>query len=159
MGPAVRIGVSLSALALCAGVAAAWLQPRGERGHVPAVGMTVGELPPPNWVAIGAESTERRDERRSGLILRHQALHMNEVERPTSLRSLGAGHVLIYASAPELRQKVDDVLDGRIPLSRGLEATFAIGRLVPADIVRLGPDGRVREIETVRVTFVAFTIP
>jgi hypothetical protein len=152
-----RTGSFLTALALLAGVATWWFERRGD-GHAPVeVGTAVKDIAPPDWVARSAEVGIRRDERDSGLILKHQVLHMAAVERPKTIGSIGPGKVLVYTSAPELEERLNEVLDGRIPLKRGTEATFALGRLVSAQLVRISADGHVASVEDVRVTFVSFS--
>ncbi len=153
----VRTGGFLTALALLAGVGAWWFDRRGGDLDAITIGTAIKDVVPPDWVARSAEVGIRRDERDSGLILKHQVLHMSGVEHPKSVGSVGPGKVLVYTNAPELEERVGDVLDGRIPLKRGAEATFALGRLVNARLVRISPDGRVSSIEDARVTFVTFS--
>jgi hypothetical protein len=125
----------------------------------PAVGMRTSELPPPSFVAREASVSTRRDERASGLVFHHRLLRLEAVTRTGPMSMIPAGSALVYAGGPELEDRVQAVLDGRVPVERGLEATFAVGRLVPAEIVRIGPDGRVASIESTRVAFVSITLP
>lgn len=128
------------------------------KANVPAIaiGTPAANLPLPEYVAMKASVDVRRDQRSSGLVLKHDVLRLTRVSRPTSIRLRGG--TLIYTKASELEGKIDDVLDGRIPVSNGLEAYFAIGRLAPVTIVRLDEQGRVASVEDTRASFVAFTV-
>lgn len=120
------------------------------------VGMDRKDLPAPDWVARSVTIGIREDERREGLTINHRVLTMRGVERPQ--RVIGTTASLVYTDASELKSRVNNVLDGTVSVRPGSEATFAIGRLVAARIVRLGADGRVRDVEDARVAFVNFTI-
>lgn len=120
------------------------------------IGMDRKDLPPADWMARSVSVGTRVDERREGLTINHRVLEMRSVERPA--RVIAAGSALVYTDAPELQEKVNDVLDGRVFVKPGSDSLFAIGRLVAARIVRIGADGRVRSVEDVRVSFVGFNI-
>lgn len=121
-----------------------------------AVGAPASVLPVPDYVASDAVMDVRLDERKSGLLIKHQLLRLEKVSHGDPLRL--RGDTLIYTNSAELRQRLDDVLDGRVPVENGLEATFAVGKLAPATIVRLDQKGRVETVEDIRAAFVAFTI-
>lgn len=125
----------------------------------PAVGMRTSELPPPSFIARAASVSTRRDERDSGLVFHHRLLRLEAVAKTGPMAMIPAGSALVYSGGRELDDRVRAVLDGSTPVERGLEATFAVGRLVPAEIVRIGPDGRVASIESARVAFVSMTLP
>ncbi len=143
------------AVLVAAGAALAWAT-WGRGGRDIRVGAMLATLPTPDYVAADATIEIRRDQRSSGLILKHEVLKMTKVSRPTGIRL--RGDTLIYTDIAELEHRIDDALDGRVPVLNGLEATFAIGRLAPAKIVRLDTNGRVTSVEDVRATFVAFTL-
>lgn len=149
-----------SAFVVAMAVAAAavqWSEPLGRDPRTAIeIGMPSRLLPAPNYVAIDASMHIREDLRESGLILKHQLLRMQKVSRGDGV--LLHGDTLIYTDVPELRARIDDVLEGRIPVRNGLEAVFAVGKLAPARIVRLNAAGRVESVEDVRASFVAFTI-
>jgi hypothetical protein len=121
-----------------------------------AVGMRGDQLPQPDWIAKSTSIDVRNDERREGLLLRHRVLELMSVAFPPP-RVRPAGSTLVFTDAPELQSKVNDVLERRIPVAPRTEATFAIGRLVHATLVRLDGDGRVASIDTVNVSFVRLT--
>jgi hypothetical protein len=127
--------------------------PREELAIV--VGMDRSDLPRPDWVAKKAEIGIRADERREGLTINHRVLVLHEAERPQ--RVLSSSSTLVYTPATELEGRVNDVIDGTIPVNPGMEAMFAIGRLVEARIVRLDGQGKVRAVEDARVSFVTVT--
>jgi hypothetical protein len=118
------------------------------------IGMDRRAVPTPNWIARQATIGTREDIRREGALILHKVLQMRHLQRPPKV--LQANTTLIYADADELLSRVDDALDGRVPVKPGTDALFALGRLVPVRIVRLGADGRVRSVEDARVSFVGF---
>ncbi len=120
------------------------------------VGMDAKELPPPNWIARSADIGVRWDERRQGLLLKHQVLQLKSVDYPPA-RLRPGGSTMIFTDSSELQERVNDVLEGRIPVNPGADGTFAVGRLVGATLVRLDATGHVRAVEDVRVSFVALT--
>ncbi|MBL9148254.1 MAG: hypothetical protein JNM94_06110 [Phycisphaerae bacterium] len=154
--PTIVLTAFAAAMAIAVGVAI--VVPYGQRDPLAAVavGAPASVLPTPDYVARDAAMDVRLDERKSGLLIKHQLLRLEKVSHGDPLRL--RGDTLIYTESPELRRRLDDVLDGRIPLDRGLEATFAVGKLAPATIIRLDQSGRVEKVEDIRAAFVAFTI-
>jgi hypothetical protein len=120
-----------------------------------AIGMDRREVPRPAWIARQASIGTREDIRREGALILHKVLQMRHLERPPKV--LQANTTLIYAETDALLARVDDALDGRVEVKPGIDALFALGRLAPVRLVRLGPDGRVRSVEDARVSFVGFS--
>lgn len=118
-------------------------------------GMDRTEIPRPDWVVKSASIGRRADERREGLTINHRVLELRAAVRPE--RVLPGGSTLIYTPHPELEEKVNGVLDGDTPVSPGMEAMFAIGRLADVRMVRLDGQGKVASIEDARVSFVTVT--
>lgn len=164
MGRARRLIMTVASFAvLVAGLAAVatWsTEPVGttkrERWLSVEVGMDAKELPAPNWIARDASIGVRLDERRHGLLLKHQVLTLRSVAYPpVHLRT--ARGTLVYTDAGELESRINDVLDGTVRVNAGADGTFAIGKLVVATLVKLDPKGRVRDVQEVRVSFVSMT--
>ncbi len=113
------------------------------------------DVPRPTWVARQVTIGTREDVRREGALILHKVLQMRSLERPPKV--LQANTTLIYAETEELLDRVEAALDGRVEVKPGIDALFALGRLAPVRIVRLGADGRVRSVEDARVSFVGFS--
>ncbi|MDZ4829991.1 MAG: hypothetical protein SGJ09_07310 [Phycisphaerae bacterium] len=145
---------SIVGVAVLVGVAG-WFVYTRSRPEI-EIGAPASSLPRPNYVASNARIDIRTDTRGSGLILKHEVLRMTRLSRPKGAAL--PGDTLIYADSPELARRVDDVLQGRLPVLNGIEANFAIGKLAPVRIVRLDGRQRVTAVEDVRASFVAFTI-
>lgn len=118
-------------------------------------GLDRREIPTPTWIAKSVEIGVRPDQRREGLTINHRVLELRSVSRPE--RVLPTSAVLVYSSAPELDARIDDVLDGAVPLNPGSPGLFAIGRLAEVRLVRLTSTGQVGSIDDVRVSFVSLT--
>ncbi len=150
-------------LAVIAGIAALLVwndQPLKDRPRIADLNIKAGmdgkTLPAPDWIAKSVKLVPRIDVRREGFKLKHQVLAMTSVARP-SARLRPAGATLVFTDASDLEDRVNDVLDGTVPVNPGTKATFALDRLAVVTLVKLDATGTVATVEEVRVSFVEFT--
>ena len=100
-----------------------------------------------------ANFAEYRDQRESGLLMRHGMLHM---EHPTERNGPLGGRscVLVRTSSASLQAKILDVIGGKYPINTGFVATFALGRTSLVTLEKIDGDGKVLSTETERAAFV-----
>jgi hypothetical protein len=93
-----------------------------------------------------------RDERSSGLVIRHGLLVLDGPDLAEGPRG-GRSVIVVTTPSDELYRKVEDVLSDRIPVTVGMRTQFAIGKTVPVRIERVEPDGRRSPITEGQVAF------
>ncbi|MCE2881672.1 MAG: hypothetical protein LW636_04845 [Planctomycetaceae bacterium] len=104
------------------------------------------------FVAESAKIAVWRDERPSGLVINHGLLEI-DAPRLESGPKGGRTVLVVTTKGPELYGKVRDVLTDRIPVTAGMDCTFALGRTVPVRIERVEPNGGRTFVEEGRVSF------
>lgn len=97
-----------------------------------------------------------RDERASGLVIRHGLLVLDGPALAEGPRG-GRSAIVVTTPSDELYRKVEDVLSDRIPVTVGMRTQFAIGKTVPVRIERVEPDGRRALITEGQVAFLEMT--
>ncbi len=104
------------------------------------------------FVAEEASIGVWRDERPSGLLIRHGMLIVDSPRIDTVPRG-GRSVIVITSIGPELYDKVDAVVSDRIPVTAGKTNHFALGRAIAITIERVDPDGSRTTLDEGRVAF------
>lgn len=101
--------------------------------------------------AESASIGEWRDERPSGLVIRHGMLVVDDPRLATG--PTGGRSAIVVTGGGGLYRKVRDIIEDRIPVSAGMKTNFALGETVSVKIERVEPDGRRETIDEGRVSF------
>ena len=104
------------------------------------------------FVADEASIGVWRDERPSGLLIRHGMLIVDSPRMDTAPKG-GRSVVVVTSIGPELYDKVAAVVSDRIPVTAGKTNHFALGRAIAITIERVDPDGTRTTLDEGRVAF------
>lgn len=114
-------------------------------------GPAAADSTPQVFSAESASIGEWRDERSSGLVIRHGMLVVDDPRLATG--PTGGRSAIVVTGGGALYRKVRDILEDRVPVASGMKTNFALGETVSVKIERVEPDGRRETIGEGRVSF------